>query len=170
MMALNSDENLDVILGAASVALEMREEIPDLDAIVVSICGGSLAASTIMATANCKVIVVEPEGKDLEPSLKAGKRLWRDDGAFLETVADSLRLRQVGEIPFNLLLSSRDRVEVIGVTDDEMEMGAKLAEERMKIVVEAAAGAAIYAPLKPEFRRRFPGIKKIGIVVCGGNK
>ena len=96
---INRDESYDVIYGDASIALEMQQQIPDLDAVMVSICGGGLAASMVLANPKCKLIVVEPEGKELDKSLKAKKRLWKEK-SFLDTIAESLRLREVGEIPF----------------------------------------------------------------------
>ncbi len=78
-----------------------------MDAILVSCAGGALIAGIAMATKvmspRCKVIAVEPQGKDLGKCLKTKQRLWSDPPRFLDTVAESIRLEQVGELTFPLL-------------------------------------------------------------------
>ena len=59
--------------------------------------------------------------------------------------------------------------EVIVVSDEDMIRGMKLAAERMKIVVEASAGASIAAATSKHLGEKFPGLKKVGVIVCGGN-
>lgn len=55
------------------------------------------------------------------------------------------------------------------VSDDQMTMGAKLAFERLKAAVELSGGAAIAAAMSPKFREKFPGVKRVGVILCGGN-
>ena len=73
----------------------------------------------------------------------------------------------VAELPFNLIKDLLDPEDVIIVTDEEMIEGMRLAAERMKLVIEMSAGAALMAALK--VRETHPGLKRVGVVLCGGN-
>ncbi len=56
------------------------------------------------------------------------------------------------------------------VADEEtMQKGANLAFERLKTVVELSAGAAIGAAVSPKFKESFPKVKRVGVIMCGGN-
>ena len=73
----------------------------------------------------------------------------------------------VAELPFNLIKDLLDPEDVIIVTDEEMIEGMRLAAERMKLVIEMSAGAAVAGALK--VKKKFPEVKRIGVVLCGGN-
>ena len=72
----------------------------------------------------------------------------------------------MSELPFELC-NSHVSPDVITVSDAEMDAGVRLAAERMKVVVEMSAGAALMAALK--VRETHPGLKRVGVVLCGGN-
>ena len=61
--------------------------------------------------------------------------------------------------------------QVISVTDAEMVAANKLVAERMKLVIEAAAGAVVAAAVykKAEIDEQWPGVKRVGVILCGGN-
>ena len=73
----------------------------------------------------------------------------------------------VAELPFNLIKDLLDPEDVIIVTAEEMIEGMRLAAERMKLVIEMSAGAAVAGALK--VTKKFPEVKRIGVVLCGGN-
>ncbi|KAA0196979.1 hypothetical protein HAZT_HAZT001189 [Hyalella azteca] len=145
--------------------------VPDLDAILVPISGGGMTAGIAVAVKalrpQCKVYAVEPAGKELGSSLVAKKRLWHNPPQFLPTVADSIRTQQVGELTFPVLCSLVEP-EVFTVTDPQMMQGMRLALTRMKVVVEAASGAAVYAAVQ-QLKQRCPDVQRAGVVLCGGN-
>jgi len=158
-----------VLAGQGTIAWELHQQVPDLDAILVPISGGGMTAGIAVATAGirpqCKVYAVEPAGKELGPCLKAKQRLWPDPPAFLNTIADSIRTQQTGHVTFPLLCE-HVQADVLTVTDADMVEGMRLAHERLKLVVEAASGAAVYAGVHLAKAR---GLRKVGVVLCGGN-
>jgi len=151
--------------------VELHEQVADLDVVLVPISGGGMTAGIAVATAgqspNCRVIPVEPIGKGLGACLEAKQRLWSNPPKFLDTFADSIRTQQTGLLTFPLLCEHAD-TSVITVTDAQMVEGMKLAFQRLKVVVEAASGAAVYAAvhLLPQMT---PAPRRVGVILCGGN-
>ena len=137
------------------------------------------------------MIAVEPKGKELEPCLKAKQRLWSNPPQFIDTIAEGIMTQQVsqfqntyinqkfifkydifqtGHLTFPILC---DLVEdtVITVTNEDMLKAMKLVAERMKIVIEASAGASVAAAIfhTNEILMHYPDVSKIGVILCGGN-
>jgi threonine dehydratase len=154
-------------LGAAGVGLEFMEQVPDLDAVVVSIGGGGLisgvAAAVKQINPACKVYGVEPTGANsMQQSLAAGHPVRLDA---VRTMADSLGAP--GALPFSFKVAQAYVDEVVTLDDDLICAGALLFQEEAKLAVEPAAGAALAAVFGP-LRDRLQG-KRIGVVVCGTN-
>jgi len=162
-------DDYDVIAGQGTIGLELIQQVEDLDIVLVPISGGGMTSGIAVAVKTirpeCKVIAVEPKGKDLWRSLEARERMWPNPPQFLNTIAEGIMTQQVGKITFPLLCDLVDGV--ITVTDKEMAEGCRLAAERMKVMVEAASGAAIAAALSDEMKG-MEG-KKVGVILCGGN-
>lgn len=163
-------DNYDVIAGQGTIGLELLTQVPDLDAILVPISGGGMTSGICVAARGirpeCKVIAVEPRGKELWKSLEANQRLWSNPPQFLDTIAEGIKTQQVGQLTFPLLC---DHVAgVITVTDKDMSNAMKLVAERMKIVIEAASGAAVAAALSEQIKN-MEGVEKVGVILCGGN-
>merc|ERR1712183_153615 len=152
-----------------TIGLELLEQVPDLDIVLVPISGGGMTGGIATAVKainpQCKVVAVEPQGKHLAASLASRERLWPNPPQFLNTIAEGIMTQQVGHLTFPILCDLVD--EVITVTDKEMAEGCRLAAERMKVMVEAASGAAIAAALSDQVKR-MEG-KKVGVILCGGN-
>ena len=110
-------------------------------------------------------MAVEPKGKDLAASLTRRERLWPNPPQFLNTIAEGIMTQQVGQLTFPILCDLVD--EVVTVTDPEMAEACRLAAERMKVMVEAASGAAIAAALSDSVRKMTG--EKVGVILCGGN-
>ena len=110
-------------------------------------------------------MAVEPQGKNLSESLLRRERLWSNPPQFLDTIAEGIMTQQVGQLTFPLLCDLVD--EVVTVTDPEMAEACRLAAERMKLVVEAASGAAIAAAFSEKVKS-MEG-QKVGVILCGGN-
>lgn len=155
-----------IIAGQGTTAVELLEEVPDLDAIVVPIGGGGLMSGCSIAARHLrpgmKVIGVEPAAaNDAALSLAAGKRV---EIAPPDTIADGLRVPMLGELTFSVIRKNVD--QVVLVTDDEIGAAVKWLLLRMKILVEPSGAATVAAAL---FRKLPAGLNRIGLVVSGGN-
>jgi len=157
----------DVIAGQGTAALELLEDVPDLDAVVVQVGGGGQIAGWCIAARGVKssirVFGSEPAGADDAARSKA-KGEWLPQTS-PSTIADGL-LTSTGELTWPVI---RDQVErIITVTDDEIRSTMRFVWERMKLVVEPSGVVGAAAVLTEEFKR-MEGITKVGIVFSGGN-
>lgn len=158
------------------MALEMmtNQNLGDMDAILTTVSGGGMASGISVAAKSInpsiKIILVEPVGKDLAECLKTGERKWPNPPQFLNTIAEGIKTQQLGQLTFPILCDLAEH-DVITITDDEMVQGMKIVAERMKLVIEASAGAVVAAAIfkLPEILKKWPHIKNIGVVLCGGN-
>lgn len=160
-------EGLMTSRGTAGVGLELMEDAPDLDAVVVSIGGGGLisgiAAAVKLINPDCKVFGVEPRGADsMSRSLKAGAPVHLEK---IDTIADSLGAPMA--LPFSHALCARYVDEVVTIDDDAICAGMVAFQQEAKLAVEPAAGAAFAAVMGP-LRRHLAG-KRTGVIVCGAN-
>ena len=159
--------NPNVISGQGTAALEMIEDLGELDAIIAPIGGGGLMSGTCVTTRSllpeAKLFGAEPTGADdAYRSLKEGKIIPQTDP---DTICDGL-LTSLGEYTWNIL---KDHLEAIyTVTDDEVINAMRLVWERMKIIIEPSSATAIAVALKSEFRA-LEGFEKVGIILTGGN-
>ena len=145
-----------------------------MDAILTTVSGGGMAAGISLAAkainSSIKIILVQPVGKNLSECLKAGERKWSNPPQFLNTIAEGIRNQQVGKLAFPILCDLAEH-DVITVTDDEMVEGMRIVAERMKLVIEASAGAVVAAAMfkLSDVVTKWPHITNIGVVLCGGN-
>ena len=89
-------DSIDVVAGQGTLALELFAQAGDLDALVVPLNGGGMLAGCAVAARavnpRCRVVAVEPEGKELAESLRAGERLWpTDPPRYLKTKAEGIK-------------------------------------------------------------------------------
>ena len=156
-----------VIAGQGTCAMEMIEDIGDLDAICAPIGGGGLMSGTCIAARsmlpNVRLFGAEPKGADdAYQSLKKGKLIPQNNP---KTICDGL-LTSMGENTWNIL---KDHLEdIITVSDEEIVTAMKLIWERMKIIIEPSCATPLAAVLTPEFRE-LENIETIGIILTGGN-
>ena len=159
--------NPNVISGQGTAALEMIEDLGELDAIIAPIGGGGLMSGTCVTTRSLlpetKLFGAEPTGADdAYRSLKEGKIIPQTNP---NTICDGL-LTSLGEYTWNIL---KDHLEAIyTVTDDEVINAMRLVWERMKIIIEPSSATAVAVVLKSEFRA-LEGLEKVGIILTGGN-
>ncbi len=155
-----------IIAGQGTATLELLEQAPDLDALVVCIGGGGLLAGSLIAAKalrpNLRVFGVEPElGNDFYLSRKAGRRVEIPPP---QTIADGLRSPKPGALTFPIV---NELVEdILLVTEEEIVAAMDLIKTRMKLIVEpsgAVAAAAVVARKLP------PEIKRAGVILSGGN-
>jgi len=154
-----------VIAGQGTAALELLEEIPDLDAIITPVGGGGLLSGTAIASRGMKPSIriygAEPAGADdAWRSLQSGRIVPQTDP---RTIADGLR-SSLGVKTFAVLSTL---VDAIGTTSEEAIVQAmRLTWDKLKLVIEPSAAV----PLAALIERKLPvaGLR-VGIVVSGGN-
>jgi threonine dehydratase len=155
-----------VMAGQGTIALEILEDLPDVDVVVTGVGGGGLAAG--LATAlkglkpDVKVYGVQPElSAYLPQSLAAGHLVPAQRS---DTIADGLATKKGGDKTFEVLHRLLDGVAT--VTEDEIAHAILLFLERQKVVVEGAGAVGLAALLSGKLR--FAG-QKVAVVVSGGN-
>jgi threonine dehydratase len=155
-----------IMAGQGTAALELLEEVPDLDALLICTGGGGLASgcSTIAKEINpgIRCFGVEPElGNDVWLSFRAGERVTIPPP---ETIADGLRTPSPGKLTFPIL--RRNLESIFLVTEEEIRATVRFLMERMKIVVEPSGAVGVAAAL---FGKLPAGIRRVGVIVSGGN-
>lgn len=155
-----------IIAGQGTAALELLEEIPDLDALVSPVGGGGLISGCAIAAKamrpSIQIFGVEAVGADdAQQSLKQGKIVSIPPPS---TIADGIRTQALGTLTFPImreLLSG-----IVLVSDDEILDAVRFAVTRMKIVVEPTGAVPIAAVMQ----NRIPSnLKRVGVIVSGGN-
>lgn len=163
---LHPSNDIDVIIGQATAAIELLSVHPDLDYILAPVGGGGLIAGTCLAARHfgngCKVIGAEPSNMDdAFRSLKEGKIVHNEEGK--TTVADGLRTF-LGDVNFPIIQKYID--QIITVDENQIIAAMRMVWERMKIIIEPSCAVPIAAVLDhPEIFEN----KKVGIIISGGN-
>ena len=158
------DEQL--IAGQGTLGLEVIQDWPELDAIIVPIGGGGLISGVSMAmkshNPNIRVIGVESsDGPAMKRSVEAGNLQTIE----CNTVIDGLRVRRVGEINFGVVQRFVD--EIVALPDKEIFEAVVWIMERCKLVVEGAAAAPVAALMHGLVK--LPKGSRVAVVLSGGN-
>ena len=156
-------------LGTATLGREMLRQDPSLEAVIVPVGGGGLAAGVASAVKqlkpDCLVFGVEPEGNDtMLRSLRSGRPERAPEGGY-RTIADSLSPPYTME--YSLGLCRRFLDDLVLVSDDALRRALALLFQGAKLAVEPAGASATAALLGP-LRERLAG-KRVGLIVCGSN-
>jgi len=164
---LHPFDHPDVIAGQGTVALEIFEQSPDLDAMVVPVGGGGLVSGIALAyrelAPEVPVMAAEPAGADDAARSKASGTWIKQNAP--DTIADGL-LTSLGQWTWPVI---RDVVAEVLVTEDDAIIAAmRLIWERMKLVIEPSAAVPLAACLDPNFQAR-GGLGRVGILLSGGN-
>jgi threonine dehydratase len=162
---IHSFENEHVITGQGTAAMELLEDIPELDVIMCPVGGGGLLSGTAIAAKSMrpqiKVIAVEPENADdAAQSFRAGRRLVTEKKF---TIADGLRTN-IGEPNFAFIQQYVD--DIVTVSEKAIVSAMRTIWETMKIVIEPSA-AVPYAAIAE--RIIDAERKRVGIILTGGN-
>lgn len=157
--------DLRIIAGQATCALELLEQIEKLDVIIAPIGGGGLLSGTATTVhylaPHIKVIGAEPEkADDAFRSFKSGKLIPSENP---ETIADGL-LTSLGSFTFPIILNHV--ADIVTVTEANIIRAMRLIWERMKIIIEPSAAVPFGCIL--QYPDKFRGFK-IGIILTGGN-
>lgn len=157
----------DVIAGQGTVALELFEQVPKLDAIIAPVGGGGLISGIALAAKalrpTVRIFAAEPAGADDAARSKAAGQLIPQTAP--KTIADGL-LTSLGDLTWPVV---RDLVErVVTVSDDEITAAVRLVWERAKLVIEPSAAVPVAAVLSPGFKE-IDGLERVAVVLSGGN-
>jgi threonine dehydratase len=153
-----------IVAGQGTLALELLQDFPDLDVLVVPVGGGGLISGSVIAVQAMKP-GIEVIGVEVETYSAMAQRLaGRAVSVGGSTIAEGMAVRDVGELPLTIL---RDLgVEVLLVPESAIEQGIAMLAEAAKVVAEGAGAAALAAVL--HYPDRFAG-RRVGLPVCGGN-
>jgi threonine dehydratase len=157
-------DDVDVMAGQGTIALEIIEELKNVDAILVPIGGGGLISGIAVAAKsvnpNIKVIGVQAEGANpMQCSFENGKLVCAEN---IDTIADGAAVKNPGKITFEIIKRYVD--DIVTVSDQELMEAVYILMEKHKLVAEAT-GAMSLAALS---RLKFKG-KKVVSVISGGN-
>jgi threonine dehydratase len=149
-----------VVAGHGTLALELLEDVPELETVVVGAGGGGLVSGIVIALdGRARVIAVSPEQAQAFPAgLAAGHSVRVET----DTIADGLAPPFAGDLPLELC---RGRVETVLVTEEEIAEGMRFLYERAKLACEPAGAAAAGAVLAGKVESG-PGV---AVIVSGGN-
>lgn len=153
-----------IIAGQGTVALEMLEDAPDLDCLIVPIGGGGLMAGMAIAARAMKP-QIEMVGVQAElfPSM-ACKLKGEDSVCGRDSLAEGISVKQPGDLTFQIV---RELVhDVLLVSEDDLEQAVVLLLQAEKTLVEGAGAAGVATLLA--HKDRFKG-RKLGLILCGGN-
>jgi threonine dehydratase len=162
---IHSFENEDVIAGQGTTAVELLEDVPDLDLVMCPVGGGGLLSGTAIAAKSMRpeinVIAVEPENaNDAAQSFRAGRRMVTDKKF---TIADGLRTN-IGEPNFAIIQRYVD--DVATVSEEAIISAMRMIWETMKIIIEPSAAVPYAAIMESKVDVRG---KRVGIILTGGN-
>jgi threonine dehydratase len=157
--------NYRIIAGQGTAALELVQDLPNLDIILAPVGGGGLLSGTAIAatelSSRIRVIGAEPEGADdAFRSLAAGKIIRMDNP---QTIADGLRT-SLGDLTFPIIRSHVE--QIVTVSEAAIIAAMKFVWERMKIIIEPSAAVAV--GLLWEHKVDLTGLR-VGIILSGGN-
>ncbi len=162
---LHPSNQLNVIIGQGTAAMELLEERPNLNAIFCPVGGGGLIAGSALAAHyfgnGCKVFGGEPfEADDAYRSLQSG---ILEGNETTNTIADGLRTT-LGDVNFPII--QQHVTGIVRVAEEEIITAMRLVWERMKIIIEPSSAVTVAALLRE--RSVFKN-QKVGIVISGGN-
>lgn len=156
--------DIDVIYGQGTVALEIFEDLKDVDVILCPIGGGGLISGVSLAAKelnpNVKIIGVQAEGANaMEQSFKSGKIINLES---VDTIADGIAVKKPGDLTFNFIKEYVD--DIITVSDHEIVEAFFTLSEKHKLLAEASGAVSLAASSKLNFKD-----KNIVSIISGGN-
>ena len=163
-LAVHAFDQTETLQGQATLGLELENQAPGLDTLLIAVGGGGLLGGVAAWYAGrIRILGVEPEGAPtLTAALAAGQPVDAPAGSI---AADSLAPRQVGELMFPI---ARDHVDrVVLVSDDAIRRAQRALWEQLRLLVEPGGSAAFAALLAGAYVPA-PG-ERVGVVVSGGN-
>ena len=156
-----------VIAGQGTIALEILDELPNLDTIVVPVGGGGLISgiSSCVKQINPNIKVIGVGAKGAPAMFESFHKKEIHNSKSVRTIADGIAVRDVNPINFNIILECVD--DFVLVDDEEIAQGVLFLLEKHKIIVEGAGATCVASLLNKKFD--LSNSKKIAAVLSGGN-
>lgn len=159
-------DDMDIIEGQATVAMEMMQQCPDLDTIVVPAGGGGLLAGTALAVKSIRpsirVIGVQAQAAPAITALFHGTQ--NSAVPFQETIAEGIKVKEPGKLTTSIINAYVD--DMLTVSEQEIASAILFMLEREKMLVEGAGAAAVAAVLHCHLPS---DARSVGVIVSGGN-
>ena len=163
-LAMHPFDQPEVVAGGGTVGMELTEQVPDADTILVAVGGGGLIAGIASWFRGAvRVVGVEPEGcPSMHAALAAGEPVDADVGGI---AADALGTRRVGEIAFAAAVRWVD--QVVLVSDDAIRDAQRRLWRDVHVIAEPAGAACLAAAIAGAYR---PSVgERVVVLVCGAN-
>src|SRR5215813_2227399 len=163
-LAIHAFDQTETMLGQGTVGLELSQQQPHLDTLLVAVGGGGLIAGiAAWYEGRTRIVGVEPEASPtLTRALAAGRPVDAEAGGI---AADSLAPRRVGELVFPIAQRYVERV--ILVSDDAIRQAQQALWATLRVVAEPGAAAPLAALLSDRYQPHKG--EQVGVLVCGGN-
>ncbi|HEY2905895.1 MAG TPA: threonine/serine dehydratase [Vicinamibacterales bacterium] len=168
-LSVHAYDSADTLLGQGTLGLELDQQVPALDTILVAVGGGGLIGglagyfSQRIASQRMKVVGVEPAAAPtLTHALRAGHPVDSPAGGI---AADSLAPKRVGELNFTIAQQSVS--QVVLVSDEEIGAAQAALWDRLRVVSEPGGAAAFAALLSGHYQPHQS--ERLAVIVCGGN-
>ena len=163
-MAVHAFDQTETLLGQGTIGMELSDQVPDLDTLLVAVGGGGLIGGiAAWFSGKVRIVAVEPEAAPtLHCAFAAGRPVDAKAGGI---AADSLAPRRVGELVFPIAQQFVDRVVL--VTDDAIAQAQRALWEVVRIVAEPGGAAAFSALLSGRYQPQ--SAERLGVLVSGGN-
>jgi threonine dehydratase len=163
-MSVHAFDQIETLLGQGTVGMELEEDTPDIDTLLVAVGGGGLIGGIAAWYAGqIRIVAVEPEGAPtLHAALAAGMPVDAPAGGI---AADSLAPRRVGELMFSI--ARANVAEVVLVSDDAIRQAQAALWSGLRVVTEPGGAAAFAALLSGRYQ---PSPReRIAVLLCGAN-
>jgi threonine dehydratase len=168
-LSVHAYDSVETLLGQGTLGLELDQQVPGLDTVLVAVGGGGLIGglaayfSQRVASRRVKIVGVEPAAAPtLTHALRAGHPVDSPAGG---VAADSLAPKRIGELNFPIAQQSVDHVVL--VSDDEIGSAQAALWDQLRVVSEPGGAAAFAALLSGRYRPRQS--ERVAVIVCGGN-
>uniref|UniRef100_H2ZWY8 Serine racemase n=1 Tax=Latimeria chalumnae TaxID=7897 RepID=H2ZWY8_LATCH len=168
-LTIHSSDTPEVIAGQGTIGMELLQQVPELDAVVVPVGGGGMLAGIAIAIKalrpNVKIYGAEPQNADDCYQSKQRGQLTPNPSP-PDTIADGAKL-SIGPKTWPIIQDLVD--DVFTVTEDEIKQATCLVWERMKLVIEPTAGLGMAVVLSERFQSLPENLKNVAVILCGGN-
>ncbi|GAA4374073.1 threonine ammonia-lyase [Paeniglutamicibacter cryotolerans] len=166
-------DNADIIAGQGTIGLEILEQLPDVDTVLMGVGGGGLLAGVAVAIKtraaelgrDIKVIGVQAENAAAYPPSLAADALVPLDT--VRTIADGIAVGRPGQLPFAIIKELVD--DVVTVSEDALARALVFLLERSKLVVEPAGAVGVAALLEGKLQELGLNPAKTAVILSGGN-
>lgn len=156
----------EVIAGQGTIGLEILEEVPDVEGIIIPVGGGGLISgiATVVKEKKPKVQIIGVQSSQVPAAFYSLRRKKRVEVTVKPTLADGIAVGRIGGIPFSIMEQNVDRI--VTVNEEEIASAILMLMERKRVVAEGAGASPLAALLSKGFEIKS---RKVVLVISGGN-